>query len=98
MAANFSELGLEKVAAKHFDGADKAEIAGRIGSSLRENGVAENIAKAVEEQINKASYLILHNKEAGISGSEGRTAHAHELMHARLGENFSQDELKGVWN
>lgn len=98
LAANFSELGLEKVAAKYFDGADKAEIASRIGSSLRENGMAESVAKAVEEQINKASYLILHNKEAGVSLTERNTSHAHELMHARVGANFSQDELKGVWN
>ena len=98
MAASFGELGLESSAAKYFDGADKAKIANRIGGSLRDSGIAEDVAKAVEDQINQASYLILHNKDAGVSPSETRTAHAHELMHARVGANFSQDELKGVWN
>ncbi|MDO8592268.1 MAG: hypothetical protein Q7R92_00675 [bacterium] len=98
MAANFSELGLEDAAAKHFAGDDKTEIASRIKSSLQNNGLAEAAAKAVEDQINKASYLILHNREAGVSPGETKTAHAHELMHARVGANFSQDELKGVWN
>jgi len=98
MAANFSELGLEKVAGKTFQGADKTEIAARIKNSLQNNGMAEAAAQAIEDQINKASYLILHNKEAGVSLSEVKTTQAHELMHARLGANFSQDELKGVWN
>lgn len=99
LALNFADIGLDaKASGKYFKGAEKAEVAARIGDLLKNRGVADNLAKAIEDQINQASHLILRNKGAEISSNESKAAHAHELLHARTSNAFTKEELREVWN
>lgn len=99
LAAPFSQLGLDtNSSGLYFGGEDKTKVINRIGTYLRKNSMAEEVAKSIEEQLHKANSLILRNKEAMITPSESRTAHAHEIMHSRLDSTFTNTELRNIWD